>query len=52
MVFLIPGVPKGAARPVSRKPASRALIYEVAAMAAFVMVVLLFVVKIAPALIG
>ena len=28
MVFLIPDVPKGVARPVSRKPASRSHIYE------------------------
>jgi hypothetical protein len=52
MVFLIPDVPKGVARPVSREPASRSHIYEVAAMAAFAVLMLLFVVKVAPALVG
>jgi hypothetical protein len=52
MVFLIPDVPKGVARPVSRKPATRLHIYEVAAMAAFAVLMLLFVVKVAPALVG
>ena len=52
MVFLIPDMPKGVAPPVSKKPASRAQIYEVAAMAAFAALVFLFAVKVAPALVG
>jgi hypothetical protein len=52
MVFLIPDVPKGVARSVSRKPPSRMPIYEVAAMAAFTVLMLLFVVKVVPALVG
>jgi hypothetical protein len=52
MVFLIPAAPKGAASTVSRKPATRAQIYEAAAMAAFVVLMLLFVVKLVPALVG
>jgi hypothetical protein len=52
MVFLIPNVPKGAVSPVSRKPAGRAQIYEAAAMTAFVVLMILFVVKVAPALVG
>jgi hypothetical protein len=52
MVFLIPDMPKGVARPISRKPASRMPVYEIAAMAAFTVLVLLFVVKVAPALVG
>jgi hypothetical protein len=53
MVFLIPDAPKGAASTVSRKkPSTRAQIYEAAAMAAFVVLMLLFVVEVAPALVG
>jgi hypothetical protein len=52
MVFLIPDAPKGAPSTLSRKPASRAQICEAAAMVAFVMLMLLFVVKVAPALVG
>jgi hypothetical protein len=52
MVFLIPDVPKGVARPIGRKPPSRVPIYEVAAMAAFTMLMLLFVMEVAPALVG
>ena len=52
MAFLIPAAPKGAASTVSRKPATRAQIYEAAAMAAFVVLMLLFVVKLVPALVG
>jgi hypothetical protein len=52
MVFLIPNALKGAASIVSRKPASRARMYEAAAMAAFVVLMLLFVMKVAPALVG
>jgi lysophospholipid acyltransferase (LPLAT)-like uncharacterized protein len=52
MVFLIPDAPKGAASTVGRKPVSLAQIYEVAAMAAFVVLMIVFVVKVAPALVG
>jgi hypothetical protein len=52
MVFLIPDAPKGAASTASSKPATRAQIYEAAAMAVFVVLMLLFVVKVAPALVG
>jgi hypothetical protein len=52
MVFLIPNALKGAASIVSSKPASRARMYEAAAMAAFVVLMLLFVMKVAPALVG
>jgi hypothetical protein len=52
MVFLIPDAPKGAASTVSRKPATRAQIYETAAIAAFAVLMILFVVKVAPALAG
>jgi hypothetical protein len=52
MAFLIPAAPKGAASTVSRKPATRAQIYEAAAMAAFVVLMLLFVAKVVPALVG
>jgi hypothetical protein len=52
MVFLIPDAPKGAASTVSRKRATRAQIYEAAAIGAFALLVILFVVKVAPALVG
>jgi hypothetical protein len=52
MVLLTPDAPKGAASTASRKPATRGQIYEAAAMAAFVVLMILFVVKVAPALVG
>jgi hypothetical protein len=52
MVFLIPDAPKGAPSTVSRKPATRAQIYEAAAISAFAVLMFLFIVKVAPALVG
>jgi hypothetical protein len=52
MVFLIPDTPKGVAPSAGSQPASRVPIYEVAAMVAFAALMLLFVVKVAPALVG
>jgi hypothetical protein len=46
------GAPKGAPSTLSRKPANRAQLYEAAAMAAFAVLMILFVVKITPALVG